>query len=372
MFGQQGCTEPSNITVNRTSAKSATITANDLTAKYDLYVALKGKKGPDANEEPNYNLNNDITFPVTRNNLTPGFSYDIYVRKQCSATDASAWVGPFTIDTYSAPIACVEPSNVTVKRTSTKSATITADDLTAKYDLYVALKGKKGPDANEEPNYNLNNDITFPVTRNNLTPGFSYDIYVRKQCSATDASAWVGPFTIDTYSAPNVCTEPTGVKVNRTSGTKATITADNLNAKYDVYAVLAGKRGPAMNEGPNHAGNNDVTFPLTRTNLTAGYTYDIYVRMQCDTSTATAWVGPYTINTVSETMSITPNPTRGMIYFKGVNIVSAEIFDMNGNKVLSSQVNNNELDLVNLAAGQYILHGTDINGKVYISKLTRN
>ncbi|MXV39413.1 hypothetical protein GO491_12155, partial [Flavobacteriaceae bacterium Ap0902] len=85
--------------------------------------------------------------------------------------------------------------------------------------------------------------------------------------------------------------EPTGITVNRTSGTTATITADDLSAQYDIFAVLEGAQGPTANEEPNHAGNNDVTFPFTRTNLTAGFSYDIYVRKQCTATETSAWVG---------------------------------------------------------------------------------
>ena len=58
---------------------------------------------------------------------------------------------------------------------------------------------------------------------------------------------------------------------------------------------------------------------------------------------------------------ISPNPTKGMIQIIDFNANNVEIYNSSGVLVLTQNVNNNQVDLSSLKAGQYILNFTDEN-----------
>ncbi|HET9570374.1 MAG TPA: alpha-amylase family glycosyl hydrolase [Bacteroidales bacterium] len=66
-----------------------------------------------------------------------------------------------------------------------------------------------------------------------------------------------------------------------------------------------------------------------------------------------------------------PNPTVGKIGFKGPEVVLAEIFSLNGTKMLRLKFNNQEADVSTLPAGLYICRTHLKNGKTTIHKLTK-
>ncbi len=364
------CSAPANISITRTSDTEATVTADP--GIYDVYVVAEGTAGPsDVFTGPNVYGDNDVDFstPYTRTDLAANVAYDVYLRTQCSDSQVSDWVGPYNAPVYIAP--CYTPMNVVVTRTSDTSATITADDLSANYDIFAVMHGDAGPEVNAGPNIHGNNDIMFPFSRTDLAPTIEYDIYVRIDCGA-NTSEWVGPFHLPVYSP--ACVAPMNVVVTRTSDTSATITADDLSANYDIFAVMHGDAGPEVNAGPNIHGNNDVMFPFTRTDLAPTIEYDIYVRMDCGADTS-EWIGPFYLPTFNampaKSMSLYPNPAVAQVRIEGTDAVSVQVIGMSGKVEMSTKVVNNQINLDGLAPGQYIIQATDAQGNVTTSKLMK-
>ena len=66
-----------------------------------------------------------------------------------------------------------------------------------------------------------------------------------------------------------------------------------------------------------------------------------------------------------------PNPTVGTIGFYGPEVASAEIFALNGTKVLQLNINNQQADVSSLPAGLYICRLHQTNGKTTTTKLNK-
>jgi len=66
-----------------------------------------------------------------------------------------------------------------------------------------------------------------------------------------------------------------------------------------------------------------------------------------------------------------PNPAAGIIGFKGPEVVSAEIFALNGSKVLNLNIFNQQADVSSLPAGLYICRLQQADGKMAIIKLNK-
>lgn len=66
-----------------------------------------------------------------------------------------------------------------------------------------------------------------------------------------------------------------------------------------------------------------------------------------------------------------PNPTVGKIGFHGPEVVSAEIFALNGSKLLQLRLNNQEADVTELPSGLYICRLRLVDGSTTILKLNK-
>ncbi len=78
----------------------------------------------------------------------------------------------------------------------------------------------------------------------------------------------------------------------------------------------------------------------------------------------------------SNQFSMYPNPAREIVNFNfkdgQTQIKTAEIFDMNGKKVLASEVNDNKLSVQSLSVGTYLVLLKDASGKEFSQKLMKN
>ena len=70
----------------------------------------------------------------------------------------------------------------------------------------------------------------------------------------------------------------------------------------------------------------------------------------------------------STRVQIYPNPSQGVLYCKGIDVVSYEIFDFLGRE-MEIQVLNSAIDISNLPEGMYILRITNQKGKVFIEQI---
>ncbi len=115
-------------------------------------------------------------------------------------------------------------------------------------------------------------------------------------------------------------------------------------------------------------------------NLTAGSTYDFYVRAVCTDDIHSVWAGPYTFTTwyvgieessLINSLVVFPNPARDVINLSFGKMlentfIQYEIININGQKVIVSGtkgLNNSAIDIGNLPKGVYFL-------KIYMNDKT--
>ena len=69
---------------------------------------------------------------------------------------------------------------------------------------------------------------------------------------------------------------------------------------------------------------------------------------------------------------IYPNPANDVIFVKGEEIQSVEIYNSIGVKVVSKNVNNSEsIDIADLASGMYFVRVLDKNGNISTTKIIK-
>ena len=89
-------------------------------------------------------------------------------------------------------------------------------------------------------------------------------------------------------------------------------------------------------------------------NNTVSYTFNDPVSFKAVTaSSADATLTVEDIYPLDSRISVYPNPTANRIYIQGENVLQAELFDLRGRKVRSS--NQSQIDMSNLSSGNYIL-----------------
>ena len=105
-------------------------------------------------------------------------------------------------------------------------------------------------------------------------------------------------------------------------------------------------------------------------NNTVSYTFSDPVTFKAVTaSSADATLTIEDIYPLDSRISVYPNPTANRIYIQGENILQAEIFDLRGRKVKTS--NQNQMDLSDMGSGSFILKVTIENNKTQSFKIIK-
>ncbi len=224
-----------------------------------------------------YNVSN----PYILTPLTVGTTYDFYVRDSCGGGNVSTWAGPQNFRTLS----CPSPSSLLATQITQTSAELSwlrggAFNWNIEYGLSGFTLGS-GTFV-----YNVSN----PYTLNRLTAGTTYDFYVRDSCGGGNVSTWAGPQNFRTLSCPS----PSSLLATQITQTSAELSwlrggAFNWNIEYGLSGFTLGSGTFVYN----------VSNPYTLNRLTAGTTYDFYVRDSCGGGNVSTWAGPYNFNTLS-------------------------------------------------------------------------
>ncbi len=118
-------------------------------------------------------------------------NYEIYIQADCS-TDSSVWEGPLAFTTLAN---CPDVSGITgaVITGDSVSITWTSNGTETMWDY------EYGPVGFTSGSGTMVTGVTNTYdTIANLTPGTSYDVYVRSDCGGVDQGAWMGPITLNT------------------------------------------------------------------------------------------------------------------------------------------------------------------------------
>ncbi|MDA9335470.1 T9SS type A sorting domain-containing protein [Flavobacteriaceae bacterium] len=109
---------------------------------------------------------------------------------------------------------------------------------------------------------------------------------------------------------------------------------------------------------------------VDETNNTVSYTFTDAVSFKAVTASAAG--ATLTIEDLSSAKSsvyVYPNPTANRIYIQAENITKAELFDLMGRRVRTT--NQDQIDLTNISSGSYILQVTTQNNTTQTFKIIK-
>jgi len=240
------------------------------------------------------NVANTLGTTYTITGLTPNTVYTAWIADSCGATTRAPWHGPINFTTsclgvfeWSHQYMSAYPND----RLYLLGKTVTA----AAWDTLVKLSG---------PSFNTSGSgFTSPGTFVDTT------VYL--------PTTWVGAQAIFRFVAhsgfgPDVffdnlvveviptCPEPIGAVVPGTLSTTSvgmawsavSGTPAGSNVKWGPVGFWTG-----TGTGANGTTAWNVSSPYTITGLSAGTTYDMYIRDSCSANDKSSWAGPYTVTT---------------------------------------------------------------------------
>jgi hypothetical protein len=105
-------------------------------------------------------------------------------------------------------------------------------------------------------------------------------------------------------------------------------------------------------------------------NNTVSYTFNVPVSFKAVTASSTdATLTIEDIYPSHSRISVYPNPTANRIYIQGQNVLQAELFDLRGRKVKTT--NHNQIDLSDVTNGSFILKVTTDNNNTKSFKIIK-
>ncbi len=281
-----------------------------------------------------YNVSN----PYTVSGLTPGTTYDFYVRDSCGVGHVSLWTGPHTFTTLSVTLPCPSPSSLGATNITQTSATLSwvtggASNWNLEWGIVNFALGSGNFLPNVAPTH---------YTLSGLIPGTSYQFYVRDSCGVGHVSSWAGHYTFTTLSVTLPCPAPSSLGASNITQTTAIISwatggSSNWNMEYGVQGSV---RATFVYNIPN---------PYTLSGLKPGTLYDVYVQDSCGVGNVSNWAGPLSIKTIigidellERSLRIYPNPSEGVFKLEFSSSLGEDmeirIINMLGQIVLEDEI----------------------------------
>ncbi len=259
----------------------------------------------------------------TVSGLTPGTDYDFYVRDSCGAAHVSSWAGPGTFTTLSATLPCPSPSSLGASNITQTSARLSwmsggisiSNNWDVEYGLSGFTLGSGTRISTTTPSY----------TVSGLTPGRSYQFYVRDSCGIGHVSSWAGPDAFITLSVPLPCPSPSSLGASNITQTNARLSwitgGISISNNWDMEYGLSG-----FTLGSGIRISTTISF-YTVSGLTSGQSYQFYVRDSCGVGHVSSWAGPYTFTTLSATL---PCPSPSSLGASNITQTGARLSWMSG------------------------------------------
>ena len=112
------------------------------------------------------------------------------------------------------------------------------------------------------------------------------------------------------------------------------------------------------------------TATVDETNNTVSYTFNDAVSFKAVTASAAgATLTIEDLGPATSSIYVYPNPTANRIYIQAENVTKAELFDLMGRRVRTT--NQDQIDLSNISSGSYILQVTTQNNTTEIFKIIK-
>ncbi|NDC40102.1 MAG: T9SS C-terminal target domain-containing protein [Chitinophagia bacterium] len=284
------------------------------------------------------------------NNLAPGTTYYVHVRKLCGTTDTSAWVTSAAFSTPPCdPVTGLSASSIT---TTTAVVNWTLVSCIAGYE-YVVDFSSAAPSGS-----GIFSGLNY-LNLSALTPGSNYYIHVRVICGGGYYSAWT------TIPFLTLC-EPTVITINSISDNSATVNW------ISVPGAIGYEQAVDNSPTPPATGSAVTGTSFLAAGLSPNTAYYAHVRVQCagnfsawaDTPFTTFPVGVQTVNGQQHEVAVYPNPASEQVTV-ATNTLPANgalvLTDITGKILWKGSITtlNTAVDLSYLEAGAYLLRFTD-------------
>lgn len=288
------------------------------------------------------------TNPYTITNLTPGVSYDFYVRSACSDTNHSVW------SNVAALFVCPMPTALAAQPTA-NSALLT---WTGTGNFEVAYKVSTDSVWSDSvtvstPSYSLTG----------LTAATAYDWRVRKVCDVNDYSDWVtGTFT--TLNEVVTCPMPANFAV-------VIIDSTSVNLSWNQEAGTATEWTLNYKRADESAWTavTVTANPYTLSGLTPQTAYQAKIRANCSADSQSDFTDIITFTTpvgisnyeLSRNVTVYPNPVNSTLNVlnRNLNIAvkDAGVYDIYGKKIIDFSMENSHttINVSGLSAGVYFV-----------------
>jgi len=183
------CQSTDSIFVSSGTPTSATIGWNSNASHWNI---VWGVQGFDFNQ--GQEIINTTSNPHTFSNLSSNVVYEMYVQDTCLGSGSGIWVGPFSFTGQ----VCASPSQLNAIEIGSTSAKLTWTNNVPGVTLFAIEWGLQGfPQGVGIPV----NNVQLPYVLSGLSPGTTYDYYVKTICGTNNSSAWSGPYTFTTSNS---------------------------------------------------------------------------------------------------------------------------------------------------------------------------
>jgi hypothetical protein len=346
------CLVPNNLATSNVTASSADLSWTAATVN------------PGTNFQISYGLN--LAAPsagttqivtgtnVTVNLLAGNSNYCYFVREICAPGDSSAWAGPICFSTLTPPPGCTDPSALAHNTVRCDSVEVSWNSAAATIQSVLEY----GPIGFTPGTGTLVANASSPQLLAGLTVSTDYDVYLVDIC-ATDTSAPVGPYTINTGTV--------GAPVAAFNATQQGATLTNQDVDFNASTSTGSGNSYAWDFGDGNSATGAVFTHSYLSNNT--FTVTLIVTNACGSDTITQVITTAGIgleeNALGRSLNVFPNPASDVVNVSFETMNSGEVqirlVDVQGReiRVVNEKVNGSTyqkaLSVKALSSGMYIL-----------------
>lgn len=294
----------------------------------------------------------------------------------CDDLTTSSWgeTHDYTVHIITPPPTCAPPDNLTLEDVAQTTAEFSWDaspDETGGYDWVVMDMGDD-PETDTPVDQGTVSSGVLIAEATGLLPDTMYEVYVKTHCDGGLESDFSTAFHITTEEEID-CPEITDLTVTDVSDTTVTFTwtePDNTEIIENGYGIIIVLEGNTIFEDDHVMEDNiDVGNSAAMVDaLQPDTAFDLYMVSVCSVEPEVLSDFVMTTFTTDETLfveehetlafSYYPNPTAEVIYLQASDAIQAiTVYTLRGQKAMSEQLNQNEveLDLTALSKGVYLL-----------------
>jgi len=276
----------SNNNITNRALTSAQVGWNNVPAWNSVGQSGTGQRTPNLSSvvteilsHPNWASNNAMTFVITGSG----------VRIAESIEGGGASAARLVINYSTTPVnTCETPSSLSSSNATTSGADISWNSVANACNGYqwVVMVDEVSPDTGTAVASGSISNTSIAIT--GLSAGSTYDSYVRSNCGNGNLSSWSN---VSSFSTLETCNAPTGLIANNSSTSGADISWNSVANAGNGYQWVVMADGVSPETGTAVASGSTSNTSIAITGLSAGSTYDSYVRCDCGNGNLSSWSG---------------------------------------------------------------------------------